>query len=175
MSTAQHLKEHAMMGYPVEIGGGSPPISPNARLIVNKTGGQVTGTTDMTLLASLDIPAGLLNSNGSIRITNLFESSGAGNKLYQINFGGLPAYAVIFDATILSVQHCVNIECKTPTSQIAFGGSPTGFGGSANGLVQMFADTNADTTLEIFGKLDNTAGIINLRHYLIEITLDLPP
>lgn len=130
----------------------------------------VTGTTNETTLSSVTIPAGLMGSDGSVRITAIFTFVGtAGIKTMRAKFGGTTFVNSGPANTTLSASIFRTISNLTASSQVAIPVTAAEGGAQASTTVVGSVDTSADQAIAITVQLASAADSATLNKLLIEV------
>jgi hypothetical protein len=129
----------------------------------------VTGTTSLTTLATVTVPADAMGPNGALRITTTWSwTNNANNKTLTIVFGGTNHVGTVA-TTIGEMRTCTDIINRNATnSQVNGGGNPNSFGFGA-GKVTSAADTTIAQNIDFKAQLANAADTVTLESYLVEI------
>lgn len=143
------------------------PIGP---FIVLQPNASVTATVDETTLASTTIPAGLLGTDGSIRITAIFTFVGtAGIKTMRAKFGGVTFVNSGPANTTLSASIFRTISNITASSQVAIPVTAAEGNALASTTVVGSVDTTVDQSIVISAQLANAADRATLVKLIVEI------
>lgn len=141
----------------------------HARILGNLgTGWPLTGTTSKTTLVTVAVPAGLMGTNGKLRIQTLWSfTNSANNKILNVDFGGT-SFTTATATTTATGQIMTIIQNNNATgSQNAFASSAS-FGLATNSINGGSVDTTAAQNITIAGTLANSGETITLRGYSIE-------
>lgn len=150
-------------------------LSGQARTItfVGTPNAQVTGTTAVTTLATIAIPAGLMGVYGQAEIIATFGASGvAGTKTVQTLFGGVLIQQYAVANTNLSIRTFAQIaNNNNESSQLAphNGVGSFGFGGATGAPIVPTVNTANAFDITIRGTLANAADILTLQSYIVRI------
>lgn len=129
----------------------------------------VTGTVAETVLGTITVPAGLLGTNGQIRIRTVWTyTNSANNKTLRIRYsaiGGTAFYANTVTTTATCIDDRTICAAGATNAQIV-NTSNTAFGivGAADGLS---VDTTVATTIVITGQLASSGETITV-NYTVE-------
>lgn len=128
----------------------------------------LTGTAVKTTLATIAVPAGLMGTNGKLRITTFWSyTNSANNKTLNVDFGGtsFTTATATTSATgsIMTIIHNTN----SAAAQSAFASSAS-FGLATNSPNTGTVDTTQAQNITIAGTLANTGETIQLRAYTVE-------
>ena len=165
MTIGEHIAQHQILGvnraggasYAVDIGG---------------TGASHTGTTGEVTLATVTLPAGIIGTNGLLRVTSFwtYTNVGGGTRTPRVKFGGSTIAGNANANTVLSQSLLGLVNNKTAATQTATGlGSAAGIGASTATSLALTVDTTAAVTILLTGQLSNTADTIALDRYIIEV------
>jgi hypothetical protein len=140
----------------------------------------LTGTLVETVLASIIVPAGIMQANGRLNIHSLFNVSNNANvKELFIRLGGtgingaIMMHQYIATATTkgwygyskISNRGAMNSQIGDPE----YGNGGGQFGEFGNGYYTGAVDMSQQQTLFITGKLGNVADTITLQSYEVEL------
>lgn len=133
-----------------------------------------TGNTNETVLATINIPAGAMGTNGIIRITYDWTiPSSANNKTLRARLGGIGGTAVTGTAftTVANAFHRTTIANRnSASSQWSSTDRSRGTDGvSTYEIATATIDTSAAQTLVLTGQLASAAETITLESYLAEL------
>jgi hypothetical protein len=130
----------------------------------------VTGTTALTTLATVTVPANALGARGMIRITSVWSfTNNANNKTLVIVFGATNYMAAVA-TTQQSVRAHTEIANRNATNSQMGGASVVasfGLGGAA--IVTSAADTTAAQNIDFKAQLAVGTDTATLEGYLVEI------
>jgi len=122
-------------------------------------------------LATVTIPAGVMGTNGVLRVTTLWSyTNSANNKTLRINFGGT-AYLSNVATTTVAVQALVMIRNRGVTnSQVGFTNATFSAIGTTTGtLTTSSVDTTSAQSLTITGQKASAGETLTLESYLVEL------
>lgn len=154
---------------------GSNWLPHNGHVLLARSGAaaSVTGTASETALATIAIPAGLMGTDGQLRVRALFTGTNSANaKTMRVRFGGISGteYYGAAVTTTPQLQGTWFIANRgAANSQIGFVSTSTGFGNSSDANVTSSVDTSADTTLVISAQLANSGETYTLASYSVEL------
>ena len=149
-------------------------------VIVGASGTAVslTGTTNLTAMATIPIPAGIMGKSGGLRITLTFTcTNSANNKTMRIHFGATGSstsgtqYLTSTVTTITGAREMRLIFNKnSTTSQMGLPpGTPTGgLGQTAGAFVTSTVDTGIASEICISGQLASSGETLTLEDYVVE-------
>lgn len=132
-----------------------------------------TGNTNETILATVNIPAGLMGLNDQLVIRSVWTSAFSANaKTARVRLGGIggTAYLEYTYSTSFINDTLKHITARNSTSS-QVGGAPAapGPGTGTIALVTSAIDMTAATTLVFTGQLTNTGETISLEMYSVEL------
>jgi hypothetical protein len=142
------------------------------RPTIGGTGASWTGSTAEVTLATIVLPAGIMGSNGLLRVTAFwtFTNVGGGTRTPRIKFGGTNITGNANANTVLSQNMIGLVNNKTALTQTATGlGSANGLGASTATSLSLAIDTTAAVTILLTGQLSNSTDTIALDRYIIEV------
>ena len=137
------------------------------------TPASVTGTTTETQLAAVAVPAGLLGSNGMLRVSTLWTMTNNGNaKTPRVRFSGaagaqfvggaVTGVSQVHDVRLIYANNATNAEkafnSGTATPYTSNGASPT----------TASADTTQATSLFLSGQLAVGSDTLTLEAFTVE-------
>lgn len=132
-----------------------------------------TGTTDETVLATVTIKAGVMGTNGRLRVTSLWSwPTSANNKTVRHRFSGLSGTQVnAIVATTTQSGQMFNIirNNNAANAQKYFNGTVVPYQNVTTGLITSAVDTSVDTSLVFTAALANTGETITLQDYMVEL------
>lgn len=135
----------------------------------------VTGTLTETTLATVVVPAGVMGTNGILRVQTLWTvTNSANNKTLQMVFGGTVYYfqTVTTIATVADQRIIANVNSVSSQKGKTTGGMTAGGWGTASGAVTTSAvNTASAANLTFTGTLANTGETITLDSYIVELIL----
>lgn len=161
-----------------ESGGGGELGAPGAVGVLAQSAAPVkhTGATAETVLAAVDVPAGVMGVNGMLRVTLLCSMpNSSGMKDFRLRFGAGLAGTVFwwgsFGEGIATRQMQVLIRNRgVSNSQIAYDPTATyPYGFSTEGLTVGSAETAGDQQLLITGQLEEGTDELTLEGYTAEV------
>lgn len=139
----------------------------------------LTGTTNLTALATISIPAGIMGKTGSLRVTVTFScTNSANNKTGRIHFGATGSgtagtqylTSTVTTATIFREQRMISNKNANNSQKGLPPGTPTGgLGQSAGAAVTSTVDTGLATEICISGQLASSGETLTLEDYTIEV------
>lgn len=129
----------------------------------------VTGTTAETVLASINVPGGLIGPDGAIRITPVISvNNNANAKTFYVKFGG----AIIAGASMANMASTQVVAMMrnrgSNVSQVAYQGG-TGIGPITANVLTAAIDTRIDQPVTISCTLAVSTDTCALEAYTIEI------
>lgn len=131
-----------------------------------------TGDTNVTTLATINVPANTLGPNGRLRISALLRFIGTTNtKKAIITFGGTTFVSTTSVSASLSAWVVTDIANRNATdAQVAHASTLAGPAGNAAGdIVTGTIDTTADQSIVIAGQLTDGADSVALESYVVEV------
>lgn len=150
-----------------------PPIPSRRPIILAQSAiaASVTGTLVETVLATINIPGGIMGANGAIRVIPIWSyPSSANNKTLRVKFGATAFYDVVVTANVSAQALIVIRNRNSQASQVGFAPqSGTGVGGSTSPIVTAALDTSVDQYITITGQLALAGENITLEGYTVEV------
>lgn len=147
------------------------PVGGSVVLAESAVASSVTSTTALTTLASITIPAGIMGTDGQLRITTLW-STGANNanvKTAYIKFdtNSLQSFNL---ASVLAAQSLAYTRNRgSASSQINWVNSITPFTTTAAALLTSTVDTSTDKNILLQAHLANSSDTVTLEAYSVEL------
>ena len=139
----------------------------------------LTGTTSITALATVSVPAGAMGLNGVLRVTTTWTCTNNANaKTARFNFGAAGAGTggtQYLSSNLASTTGTRDIRMVANRGSVSsqFGmpaGTPVGgLGTTAGALCTTTVDTSAASEICICGTLANSADTLTLESYLVEL------
>lgn len=152
------------------------PVNGSILLAASATAVSCPADTTEDILATYNVPAGLLGSNGSLRVTTTWtHTNSANNKQLRIRFNGPPggsAYLNQTDTTSDIYQNQTIISNRTTGTQVGFNGAAGAYVGAvAGGAAQTTSsiDTTVLVPLNITGQKASAGETLTLERYMIEL------
>jgi len=142
-------------------------------LAASAVAASVTGTTTKTALATVNVPAGAMGSNGRLRVTCHFSMTTSTNtKTCSFELGG----SVFMSrgeasATVAALRDQREIANRnSASSQVSWRATTIGgLGQGTNTLTTGAVDTSVSQDLVFYGQLANSTETITLENYLVEL------
>lgn len=130
-----------------------------------------TGSTSETTLVTVSIPAGLMGSNGRVRVTVLGGATGAsGNKTWRVKFGGTAFLEIVGTTTTLSSRIQCEIANRNATNSQVGGALAQGnWSTNTAAVITSAIDTTAAVNLTITGQLSSAGDSVSVESYLVEV------
>ena len=131
----------------------------------------VTGTTNATTLATVNVPANTLGANGKLRIKfNFTNTSSSGTKNLQIQFGGTLVWNTTNTTNTWFDGGTEGINTGAQTAQLwsKNGKSPWDAGDSGLGTASSINTANA-TSITFVGTLNTSSDTMTLTSYTVEV------
>lgn len=128
-----------------------------------------TGNTTETTLATCQIPANALGTNGCVEIDSLFsQNNDASNKTSRVRFNGLAGtiYSSSVQSTNTAVRHPLRICNRNLTNSQAGGVNTPAFAGA---VVTSAVDTTAAVDIVFTGQLADGADSIAVEFYSVKL------
>ena len=147
------------------------PLGGHVVLAEGAVASSVTGTTALTTLESITILAGIMGSNGQLRITTLW-SAGAKNanvKTAYIKFGtnSLQSFAL---TSVLSAQSLAYTRNRgSAANQINWVNSITPFMTTSGVLPTSAIDTSVEKNILLQAQLADSSDTVTLEAYSVEL------
>ena len=131
-------------------------------------------TTNEEVLATITVPAGLMKTEGQLKITTLWSYTNSTNiKTLRVRFGGIGGTAYLSNAagaTLTSQTLTLIRNRNSATSQVGYAsGSTASFAGSTSPVVTSNVNTVLETTIVITGQKAVNSESIVLESYTIEL------
>lgn len=147
-------------------------FGPGVHVLGAGVGASHTGSTAETTLATVNVPAGAMGTNGRLRITTQWSYTlSANSKTIRQKLGGtafLNGAVTVSTASLRDVREIVNANSaaaqKSAASSVG-ASSQASSGAPASGAV----DTSVAVDLTITGQLGSAAETITLETYLVEL------
>lgn len=146
------------------------PIRSDGLLAQSAVPSSVTGTTTETVLATIPVPAGALNVNGSLRISSLWSYTNSANtKTLTVKLGAT-SFLNVAPTTTASFQSMNIIRNRAINSQVSFVASALSSFTTSNGAPTTGAiDMSAAQNITFTATLANSGETITLEGYTVEI------
>ena len=130
----------------------------------------VTGTTAETTLVTITIPAGLIGSNGKVKLYPLWSTTNNANtKILRVKFP-LGAVYTAYASNTVHVSGLVIIRnLGSESVQRVSSGMLAGLGGTTSSIAQTTVNTSAATTITITGQLAVGTDTMTLEGLFVEI------
>lgn len=166
--------------YVTDVGGGAVlvnngvywrPVNGRLLLAQSAVAASVTGTASETTLATVAIPAGVMNTSGSLVVTSLWSvTSSANNKTVRGRLGVSAAYAINL-ATSTATYHTqwITRNRGVANSQVTNMASSTAYAVSANPVTITSIDTAVAQNYTITCQLANSGETATLEAYSVEL------
>lgn len=123
----------------------------------------LTGTTDETTLATINIRPKELGAAGGVRVKALFtHTNGGNNKTMKIKFGGTAYYTQVVTTSDFTQAEAIILNRNNVASQ-------AGAGTGASALVTSSVDTDDAFDVTITGQLASAGDSIALESYVCEV------
>lgn len=138
-------------------------------------GGSVSSGTAETQLASVTVPAGAMGTNGSLRITALWQvTNGGNNKTLRIRFSGSLGTAFMSSvvttvASARTLTIITNNDSAAAQSAYANGTGTAPFGSTSGVILADTVNTAVATTVYFSGQTATGGETVALRSYLVEL------
>lgn len=131
----------------------------------------VTGTTALTVLAGILVPAGAVGVNGALRISTLWSlTNNADAKTLSLTLGGVTILTFSVPSNASLNHQFTLINRNAQNSQVAQTTANTTSFGSSGGANQTFSINLANAqTLNLQAQLGTSTDTVTLERYLVEI------
>ena len=130
----------------------------------------LTGTTVETTLVTLTIPAGLIGSNGKVKLYPLWSTTNNANtKTLRVKFPTNTVYTAIASNTVHVAGLVIIRNFGSESVQRVSSGILAGLGGTTSSIAWTTINTSAATTITITGQLANSADTMTLEGLFVEI------
>lgn len=149
------------------------PVNGSVLLARSAVAASVTGTLSETALATVTIKAGVMGTNGQLRITTLWSHTNSANtKTERVRLGGIggTAFLEVNATTTDSGQLMTMIRNRnSASSQVGADRGSSGLGLLAGAIATASLDTAAAQDIAITGQLVTAAESITLESYSVEL------
>ena len=130
----------------------------------------LTGTTVETTLVTITIPAGLIGSNGKVKLYPLWSTTNNANtKTLRVKF----PYNTVYTAPASNTVHVSGLviirNLGSESVQRVSSGILAGLGGTTTSIAQTTINTSAATTITITGQLAVGTDTMTLEGLFVEI------
>lgn len=130
----------------------------------------LTGSTSLTALATINIPAGAVGPNGFVRVTVLTSNTNnANNKTASIKFGATSYFARSFTTTVSNQFQVIVQNRNSASSQVGHASNGSGLDSASGAVVTSSENTASIVALTINGQLGNSADTMTLERYIVEV------
>jgi len=130
----------------------------------------LTGTTSETTLLTVNIPAGLIGSNGKVKLYPLWSTTNNANtKTLRVKFPSNTVYTGIASNTVHVGGLVIIRNLGSESVQRVSSGMLAGLGGTTSSIAQTTVNTSAATTITVTGQLANSADTMTLEGFFMEI------
>ncbi len=130
----------------------------------------ITGTTLETTLVTLTIPAGLIGSNGKVKLYPLWSvTNNANNKTVRVKLGGSTGYFLQSSGYAQLSNLVIFRNFNSESVQKVSSGMSSGLGSTTGAFTSLAIDTSAATTLTITGQLQVGTDTMTLEGLFVEI------
>lgn len=132
----------------------------------------LTGTTSITTLATITIPAGLIGANGKVKFYPLWSNTNNANtKTLRVVLNGA---TTVYTGTSQHNAHNSGLlilrNFNSETAQRMSSGMTAGLGSSAGSIAATTVNTTVPVTVAITGQLANSADTMTLEGLFLEIS-----
>lgn len=132
----------------------------------------LTGTTSLTTLATITIPAGLIGANGKVKFYPLWSNTNNANtKTLRVIINGA---TTVHTATSQNSVHNSGLlilrNFNSETIQRMSSGMVAGFGSTTGSIAAPTIDTTVPVTVAVTGQLANSADTMTLEGLFLEIS-----
>jgi membrane-bound inhibitor of C-type lysozyme len=129
----------------------------------------LTGTQTQTAITTINVPAGLMNSTGALRLTTLWSATSlnANLKTARVLVGGTNVMAISL-TSVLSLQDVRMIYANNSTSLQKYQNGATVFGTQGAAAATSTVDTTTQWSISLIGTLGSTTDTMNLEAYALE-------
>lgn len=148
------------------------PISINPTFFVSNITSSVTGTTNATVLATINIPPNTMGPNSLLRVWVLFTyTNSANNKVIRVNLNGNSSQIItVTNTTTALISRLQNVYCKNSNIAKVYATSNTGTTGLGTSTGTNFnINNNTNIVVDFIGALANAGETISLRAAHVEI------
>jgi len=130
----------------------------------------LTNTTLETSLVTIIIPAGLIGSNGKVKLYPLFSATNnANNKTVRIKLGGSTGYFLQSSGYAQLSSLVIFRNFNSESVQKVSSGLPAGLGSTGGSFTSLTIDTSVATTITITGQLAVGTDTLTLEDLFIEV------
>ena len=127
-------------------------------------------TTAETTLVTLTIPAGLIGSNGKVKMYPLYSmTNNANNKSLRVKLGGSTAFSTVVSNSSQSSALVIIRNIGSESVQKSSTSVVSGLGNIGIALATLAIDTSVATTITVTGQLANSADTMTLEGFFMEI------
>jgi len=131
----------------------------------------LTGTTVETTLVTITIPAGLIGSNGKVKMYPLYSmTNNANNKSLRVKLGGSTAFSTVVSNSSQSSALVIIRNIGSESVQKSSTSVVSGLGNIGIALATLAIDTSVATTITVTGQLANSADTMTLEGFFMEIS-----
>lgn len=132
----------------------------------------LTGTTSVTTLATITIPAGLIGTNGKVKFYPLWSNTNNANaKTLRVVLNGV---TTVYTATSQNSVHNSGLlilrNFNSETIQRMSSGMVAGLGSTTGSIAAATIDTTVPLTVTVTGQLANSADTMALEGLFLEIS-----
>ena len=130
----------------------------------------LTGTTVETTLVTLTIPAGLIGSNGKVKLYPLWSTTNNANtKTLRVQLPYNTIYTGISQNAVHNTGLLILRNLNSESVQRMSSGMLAGLGGTTSSIAQKTIDTSAATTIAITGQLQVGTDTMTLESLFVEL------
>lgn len=130
----------------------------------------LTGTTVETTLVTITIPAGLIGSNGKVKLYPLWSTTNNANqKTLRVKFPFNTIYTGVSQNAVHNTGLLILRNLNSESVQRMSSGMLAGLGGTTSSIAQTTINTSAATTITVTGQLANSADTMTLEGLFVEI------
>lgn len=138
--------------------------------VVDTSGSSVTAPADANenTLATVAIPAGIMGTNGMLRITAVFTVTNSGNnKTLRLKYGGTAFSTLVVTAVATVRMVCEIFNRAAANSQVSFPNG--GIGTTASAIVTAAIDSATAQDVTITGQKATAGETIRMESYNVEV------
>lgn len=131
----------------------------------------LTGTTVETTLLTINIPSGLIGTNGKVKMYPLYSmTNNANSKTLRVKLGGSTAFSTSVSSSSQSSALVIIRNIGSESVQKSATTVVSGLGNNSATLTTLAIDTSVTTTIVVTGQLANSADTMTLEDFFMEIS-----
>lgn len=146
------------------------PVQGIVMLARSAVAASVTGTLSETTLATITLPAGLMGSNGQLRITTFWNgTNSANNKTCKIKLGAGIVHTQVNTTSPVFTQLMMVRNRNAANSQVCHPAISGSFTDTATTPTTLAIDTSVATTVTLTAQLANIGETLTIEAYTVEL------